>query len=1270
MAHTLSGRAGEYPSGAARALDNTARVERLERRALLTAVATDLTRFIGDNATHPTGTVTLNAAGDLFGISPNVPWVVNTPDSTTGSAALGVWELPKGAKTAVAVGVLDENGLDPSVTEAEPTVTGGIFADAAGHVYGTFGPSPDGIAAGGADGAIWELTPTGTSDNTSVAVVRATFDGTDGNGPVGTPALDPAGDLFGTTSAGGAHGDGTVWELPAGSGTIRVLASFDATTGAGAAGPVYVDTAGDVFGANPTGGAAGLGTVWQVAAGSGTITLLTDFAGTGIGNPTRLSTDGAADFYGVATTSEKTDTFELTGSTVSVLASVDTSSLPTDSQFTVDRGTLYGTSQSTGPAGVGYVYEVLPGSAGVHPVAYFTDADINSPDGPVVVDAAGDLLGPALNGGSGQGGDNVGYVGYPPDGGVFEVPAKTVVAAVSAAAGQLVFTESPTTATAEIVSPGVPLLMSSGQAKLGTVVVKVEDGAGHVVHDADGTTLTLGSTPVDAPAGGISGPAAAGGTATVVNGVATFKDVVLLGAEGDTDIAGTYTLIASDGIDAPATSAPLTVSNPPPPAPGSISGTVFADTNGNGVRDAGEAGVGGVVINLSVYGASARATTTTTADDGTYSFADVPVGTYTLADVLPAGDTQVLPTGGSYGVTVAAGQAVTGEDFGQAPLSAVVPTGLAVSSLAPLAAFGLSATAAGLDAAGDLFTVAGGNVVELKAGSTAPASVGTFAYGFDPSPSGRLVVNAAGDVFGTDLNNGVWEKPAGTTTVSELADVYSATDLTVDGAGDLFGLGEVTQYTPATVFEYPADGSGLRWLTSSTPGADNPVVAITTGSSGNLFGAQLTGHDGTTGEPTTAHLFEIPAAAAAAAASNAPATPVVLAAFSAADFGQPLGVALDSAGDLIVTTGEFGSHFAVLELPAGTSTVQSRAAVTGDSTLESDPLVDGAGDVFAVALNATAGTGTLLELPAGGTALLPLATLPGGDNIGGIRTDLASDATGNLYGTTTGDANGPSLIYEVTGHLFAGPVTTPTLSPTPTPTTSLTPATSWAITPKAAVAGTNVRGSVRVTLTNNGSTVTAANKASVVRVYATRSGVIDGDSVLVGTVSRRVRLAAGRVVALMVPVRAASLPAGSYRLVAQVTDGAGGVSTASVAPTLAVDAPYVQLSAAVTKVPKAGTKNGESLAFTVTIANAGNAASTGPATLAAYLSADGFAQTYAATRVRGMPKSPTIRAGRSMSFRVTMILPTDAAGMDLFPVVAFTQSGQTATAAATTTVAV
>jgi uncharacterized repeat protein (TIGR03803 family) len=57
--------------------------------------------------------------------------------------------------------------------------------------------------------------------------------------------LDGSGNLFGTATSGGPQGDGTVFELPAGSQTLTTLASFNGSNGATPQGNLIEDASGN-----------------------------------------------------------------------------------------------------------------------------------------------------------------------------------------------------------------------------------------------------------------------------------------------------------------------------------------------------------------------------------------------------------------------------------------------------------------------------------------------------------------------------------------------------------------------------------------------------------------------------------------------------------------------------------------------------------------------------------------------------------------------------------------------------------------------------------------------------------------------------------------------------------------------------------------------------------------------------------------------------------------------------------------------------------------
>ena len=112
--------------------------------------------------------------------------------------------------------------------------------------------------------------------------------------------------------------------------------------------------------------------------------------------------------------------------------------------------------------------------------------------------------------------------------------------------------------------------------------------------------------------------------------------------------------------------------------PSSLAGSVYNDTNNNGSREAGEAGIPGVTITLTGtddLGNAVNQTVTTDAN-GNYSFTNLRPGTYTITETQPPGFVDGLDTAGTLGgstatknvisnITVSAGQNGTGYLFGE-----------------------------------------------------------------------------------------------------------------------------------------------------------------------------------------------------------------------------------------------------------------------------------------------------------------------------------------------------------------------------------------------------------------------------------------------------------------------------------------------------------------------------------------------------------------------------------------------------------------------------
>src|SRR5712671_5474154 len=142
-------------------------------------------------------------------------------------------------------------------------------------------------------GTTFKMTPQG-------ALTSVSFDGTDGAIPDAGFLLGRNGLLYGTTSSGGASGNGEVFRLNSQTGVLTVLHSFAGSDGASPEAPLTLGPGGKYYGTTALGGANNFGTVFSITP-SGTFKSLHSFSGAGEGqNPSAgltLGSDGA--LYGV-----------------------------------------------------------------------------------------------------------------------------------------------------------------------------------------------------------------------------------------------------------------------------------------------------------------------------------------------------------------------------------------------------------------------------------------------------------------------------------------------------------------------------------------------------------------------------------------------------------------------------------------------------------------------------------------------------------------------------------------------------------------------------------------------------------------------------------------------------------------------------------------------------------------------------------------------------------------------------------------------------------
>jgi uncharacterized repeat protein (TIGR03803 family) len=239
----------------------------------------------------PAGTLVLDPLGDLFGTT------------YTGGGANGwgsVFEYSGGEFTTLRgfapggalprAGVLLEGGKlygttsgDDSEVSAGAVYEVGVVKPLYVFTGGADGAQPMGALIGDGKGNLYGTTSAGGNGSyglgngvifkvniiTGVETVLYTFKGApDGSAPIAGLSGDSQGNLYGTTSLGGAFGFGTVFELNT-SGNLTILHNF--TGGADGATPyagVVVDGVGNIWGASSSGGSAmapgGYGTLFVI----------------------------------------------------------------------------------------------------------------------------------------------------------------------------------------------------------------------------------------------------------------------------------------------------------------------------------------------------------------------------------------------------------------------------------------------------------------------------------------------------------------------------------------------------------------------------------------------------------------------------------------------------------------------------------------------------------------------------------------------------------------------------------------------------------------------------------------------------------------------------------------------------------------------------------------------------------------------------------------------------------------------------------------------
>jgi uncharacterized repeat protein (TIGR03803 family) len=224
--------------------------------------------FQGSDGLNPRGNLIADASGNLYGTT-----IEGGNLAACGGAGCGtVFELqPNGMETTLYAFQGGSDGASPQA---------GLIEDSTGNFYGTTVGGGIFTCVNGSIGCgvVFKLAPDGTE-----TVLHAFQGGSDGDLPRSGLIADKIGNLYGTTTAGGPNGYGTVFELTP-DGTETVLYSFKAgNDGNFPIGGVNMDKTGNLYGTTTYGGGPhckgeGCGTVFKLAP-DGTETVLFAFFG-------------------------------------------------------------------------------------------------------------------------------------------------------------------------------------------------------------------------------------------------------------------------------------------------------------------------------------------------------------------------------------------------------------------------------------------------------------------------------------------------------------------------------------------------------------------------------------------------------------------------------------------------------------------------------------------------------------------------------------------------------------------------------------------------------------------------------------------------------------------------------------------------------------------------------------------------------------------------------------------------------------------------------
>jgi uncharacterized repeat protein (TIGR03803 family) len=280
-----------------------------------------------------------------------------------------------------------------------------LTSDGAGNFYGTT------LVAGwtyGSYGNVFELSPNGNGGFNETTLHHFTL-GADGAYPRSSVIFDNAGNLYGTASGGG-YGYGVVFQLSRVGSGWNETTLYTFTNGADGGIPwssLIMDSAGNLYGTTISGGPGGFGTVFELSSsgGGGWIEkVIYSFDKSTLLEPSGLAMDGNGNIFGAAGFT----VFELSpngngGWNPNVIYTFPGKYFSIDGTPVIDKeGNIFGTIMRE--------YKKLPSVGRVYKLSRTNNqwamqtlaswGNNTGPRGGVVLDAAGNVYGTTVAGGS------------------------------------------------------------------------------------------------------------------------------------------------------------------------------------------------------------------------------------------------------------------------------------------------------------------------------------------------------------------------------------------------------------------------------------------------------------------------------------------------------------------------------------------------------------------------------------------------------------------------------------------------------------------------------------------------------------------------------------------------------------------------------------------------------------------------------------------------------------------------------------------------------